>query len=149
AQAAVSLLSRLMGPASAAAIQQGRSFYAGKLGERLFSDKLTVVDDPLIPRGLASRHFDGEGISARPMPVIDAGVVAGLYVDTYYGRKLGMAPTTGSSSNRVVTPGTKDLPALLQEVGSGIYITSWLGGNSDSTTGDFSLGLRGHLIEGG
>lgn len=149
AQAAVSLLSRAMGPASAAAIQQGRSFWAGKLGQRLFADTLTVVDDPLIPRGLASRHFDGEGISAKAMPVIEAGVVQNLYVDTYYGRKLGMAPTTGSASNRVVTPGTKDLPALLKEVGSGIYVTSWLGGNSDSTTGDFSLGLRGHLIEGG
>ena len=112
-------------------------------------DKLSVVDDPLIPRGLASRHFDGEGISARAMPIIDAGVAVNLYVDTYYGRKLGLAPTTGSPSNRVVTPGTQDLAALLKEVGSGVYVTSWLGGNSDSTTGDFSLGLRGHLIEGG
>ncbi|MEZ4450169.1 MAG: TldD/PmbA family protein [Nannocystaceae bacterium] len=149
AQAAVSLLSRLMGPASAAAIQQGRSFWAQKLGQRLVSERLTVVDDPLIPRGLASRHFDGEGISAKAMPILEAGVVKNLYVDTYYGRKLGMTPTTGSASNRVVTPGTKDLAGLLKDVGSGIYVTSWLGGNSDSTTGDFSLGLRGHLIEGG
>ncbi len=148
-QAAVSLLSRLMGPASASSIQQKRSFWAGKAGERLFADVLTVTDDPLIPRGLASRHFDGEGISAKKIPIIEAGVVRNYYVDTYYGRKLGFAPTTGSPSNRVVSLGDKSLAELLQAVGSGIYVTTWLGGNSDSTTGDFSLGLRGHLIKNG
>ena len=148
-QAAVSLISRLLGPASAAAIQQGRSFYAGKRGQPLLGERLTVVDDPLIPRGLASRHFDGEGISARRLPIIRAGVVDNLYVDTYYGRKVGMDPTTGSPSNRVVTPGDRPLAQLLREADRGVYVTSWLGGNSDPTTGDFSLGLRGHLIEGG
>jgi PmbA protein len=148
-QAAVSLLSRLMGPASAASIQQGRSFWAGKAGEKLFSKRLTVVDDPLIPRGVASRHFDSEGISAKKIPLIEAGVVRNYYVDTYYGRKLDLAPTTGSASNRIVTLGDKSLEQLLRAVGKGIYVTTWLGGNSDATTGDFSLGLRGHLIENG
>jgi PmbA protein len=148
-EAAVSLISRALGPASAAAIQQGRSFWTGKLGQPLFGDKLTILDDPLIARGLGSRHFDGEGISAKRMPIVEKGVVKNLYVDTYYGRKLGMAPTTGSSSNRVVALGDRALADLLAQAGSGIYVTSWLGGNSDSTTGDFSLGLRGHLIENG
>lgn len=148
-EAAVSLISRALGPGSAAAIQQGRSFWTGKLGQPLFGDKLTITDDPLIPRGLGSRHFDGEGISAKRMPLIERGVVKNIYIDTYYGRKLGMAPTTGSASNRVVALGDKNLAELLTQAGSGIYVTSWLGGNSDSTTGDFSLGLRGHLIENG
>ncbi len=148
-EAAVSLLSRALGPGSASAIQQGRSFWAGKLGQPLFGDKLTVTDDPLIARGLSSRHFDGEGISAKRMPIVERGVVKNIYVDTYYGRKLGMAPTTGSPSNRVVSLGDKGLAELLAQAGSGLYVTSWLGGNSDSTTGDFSLGLRGHLIENG
>lgn len=148
-EAAVSLLSRALGPASAAAIQQGRSFWAGKVGQPLFGEKLTITDDPLIARGLGSRHFDGEGISAKKMPIVEKGVIKNLYVDTYYGRKLGLAPTTGSSSNRVVALGDRGLADLLAQAGSGIYVTSWLGGNSDSTTGDFSLGLRGHLIENG
>ena len=148
-EAAVSLISRALGPASAAAIQQGRSFWTGKIGQQLFGDKLTITDDPLIARGLGSRHFDGEGISAKRMPIVEKGVVRNLYVDTYYGRKLGMAPTTGSSSNRVVELGDRGLADLLAQAGSGIYVTSWLGGNSDATTGDFSLGLRGHLIENG
>lgn len=148
-EAAVSLIARALGPMNAAALQQGRSYFGGKLGQKVFGEKLTVVDDPLIPRGLGSRHFDGEGISAKRMPLVEGGVVRNFYVDTYYGRKLGMAPTTGSASNRVVGLGDKPLHALIADVGEGIYVTSWLGGNSDATTGDFSLGLRGHLIKGG
>lgn len=148
-EAAVSLIARALSPLGAASIQQGRSYLAGKLGQKVFGDKLTIVDDPLIVRGLGSRHFDGEGISARRMPLVDAGVVRNYYVDTYYGRKLGMPPTTGSASNRVVTLGSKPLAGLIADVGEGIYVTSWLGGNSDPTTGDFSLGLRGHHIKGG
>jgi PmbA protein len=49
----------------------------------------------------------------------------------------------------VVTPGNQGLEELLSEAGDGIYVTSWLGGNADGTTGDFSLGLRGHVIENG
>ena len=77
------------------------------------------------------------------------GVVRNLYVDTYYGRKGDMTPTTGSPSNRIVQPGDQSLDSLLKQAGDGIYVTSWLGGNADSTTGDFSLGLRGHVIENG
>lgn len=149
ARASASLIGRLMRPANARSVQQGRSFWAPLVGEQAFSDKLTIIDDPLIPRGLASRHYDSEGISARALPIIENGVVQNLYVDTYYGRKADMAPTTGSASNRVIATGDKSLEQLLAEIGDGVYVTSWLGGNADSTTGDFSLGLRGHIVENG
>ncbi len=149
ARAAGQLLSRLLGAATARRVQQGQSFWADLVGKKAFSETLTVVDDPLIPRGLASRHFDSEGISARYLPIVEAGEVRNLYVDTYHGRKTGMEPTTGTPSNRVVGLGELGLEALLAEVGNGVYVTSWLGGNADSTTGDFSLGLRGHMIENG
>ena len=148
-RAAGSAIGRLLGPANAGSVQQERSFWRGKLGKAMVSKKLTVIDDPLIPRGLGSRPFDGEGIAAKRLPMIEAGVFQSLYVDTYYGNKLGMAPTTGSGSNRVVTLGTRGRDALVAAAKDGIYITSWLGGNMDGTTGDFSLGARGHLIEGG
>jgi PmbA protein len=148
-RAAASLIGRLMRPADARSVQQGRSFWATLIGEQAFSDKLTITDDPLIRRGLASRHYDSEGISARAIPIVENGVVRNIYVDTYYGRKGGMEPTTGSASNRVVSPGDRSLQQLLGDAGEGIYVTSWLGGNADSTTGDFSLGLRGHVIENG
>jgi len=146
---AARLLGRLLGPANAHSLQQGRSFYEGKIGKKLVSSKLTIIDEPLRPRGLGSRFFDGEGIAAKRMPVFEAGVVKNVYVDTYYGRKLGVAPTTGSASNRIVTLGTRDVDALVAATSKGILVQGWLGGNADSTTGDFSLGARGRLIEKG
>lgn len=149
ARAAASLIGRLLGPATANAVQQERSFWRGKLGQPMVSARLTVVDDPLIPRGLGSRPFDGEGLAAARLPLIEAGVLRNLYVDTYYGSKLGAKPTTGGGSNRVVALGARGRDALVAAAKDGIYVTSWLGGNMDGTTGDFSLGARGHLIEGG
>jgi PmbA protein len=149
ARAAGQLLSRLLGAATARRVQQGQSFWTDLVGKRAFSDKLTIVDDPLIPRGFGSRHFDNEGIAAKYLPIVENGEVRNLYVDTYHGRKTGMQPTTGSPSNRVIGLGEHSLDELLTEVGDGVYVTSWLGGNADNTTGDFSLGLRGHMIENG
>jgi PmbA protein len=144
-----SLIGRLLSPANARRVQQGQSYWGGLVGEKAFSDTLTIVDDPLIKRGFSSRHYDNEGISARAIPIVEAGVIKNLYVDTYYGRKADMTPTTGSASNRVLGTGEKSLAELLADVGDGVYVTSWLGGNADRTTGDFSLGLRGHMIENG
>lgn len=148
-RAAAQLVRRLLGTANARSVQQGRSFWADIIGKEVFSPKLTIVDDPLVIRGLASRHYDREGISAKVLPIVEQGVVKNLYVDTYYGRKAGMTPTTGSASNRRIVPGERSLAELLSDAGEGVYVTSWLGGNADGTTGDFSLGLRGHMIENG
>jgi PmbA protein len=148
-RAASSLVGRLLQSAYARSVQQGRSFWSNLRGKKAFSDKLTLVDEPLIRRGLGSRLFDEEGIAARRLPLVEAGTVRNIYVDTYYGRKAAMQPTTGSLSNVTVATGELSLQELVAEVGEGIYVTSWLGGNADGTTGDFSLGLRGHVIENG
>jgi PmbA protein len=148
-RSAASLIGRLLRPANARRVQQGQSYWAPLIGEKAFSDKLTIIDDPLIQRGLNSRLYDGEGISAKVIPIVEEGVISNIYVDTYYGRKANMTPTTGSSSNRRIGTGKMSLEELLGAVGDGVYVTSWLGGNADNTTGDFSLGLRGHMIENG
>lgn len=147
--AAARLIGELLGPANGWSLQQNASFWQGKIGKRAVAKRLSITDEPLLPRGLGSRPFDGEGIAARELPIIESGKLRNLYLDTYYARKLGMAPTTGSPSNRVVALGKRDLSAIVDDVGTGVYVTSWLGGNSDWTTGDFSFGMRGHLIEGG
>lgn len=149
ARAATQLVRRLLGPASASAVQQGRSFWKDRLGAKAVSPKLTIVDDPLLEGGLGSRPFDGEGIAARRLPLIEAGTFASIYADTYYAAKLGTSVTTGSPSNRVVRAGTRSRAELLGAAKGGVLVTAWLGGNMDETTGDFSLGVRGHLIEGG
>ena len=148
-RAAGRLVRSLLGPATARGIQQKRSFWTDRIGQSIASDKLTVVDDPLVPRGLASRTWDGEGHATRRRTLIEAGVARELYVDTYYGRKAELAPTSGTRTNRLVLPGDKDLAGWLAEAGVAVLVTSWLGGNSDRSTGDFSFGMRGHLVSGG
>jgi PmbA protein len=143
------LLFSLLGPAHGRAVQQGRSFWAGKLGKKVLSKKLALVDDPHLPRANGSRPYDGEGIAAKRRTVIEGGALQTYFLDTYYARKLDMQPTSGGWSNLVVTPGKGDLESIVSGVDRGVYVTSWLGGNSDSTSGEFSFGLRGHLIEKG
>jgi PmbA protein len=143
------LLGFLLGPLAASALQQKRSFMDGKLGLEVGSARLDVVDDPLVPRGQASRLFDGEGMAAKRFTVFEGGVLRSYYVDNYYGRKLGMAPTTRGMSNLAWKLGAKDRDGLLAEVKEGIYVTGFLGGNSNGTTGDFSVGAQGYRIRGG
>jgi PmbA protein len=143
------LLGRLFGPLSASALQQKRSFLEGKVGVQVGSVKLHVEDDPHVVKGLGSRLFDGEGMAARKMPVLDGGVLRNYYVDTYYGKKLGMAPTTGGSSNLAWKLGTKDRDGLLATVKDGVFVSGFLGGNSNNTTGDFSLGVQGFRVRNG
>ena len=143
------LIGTVWGALQARSIQQNRSFLAAKKDAQIASSLLTVTDDPLQVRGPASRHYDGEGISAKRVSIIDQGVLQTYYIDTYYGRKLGWQPTMGTSSNLVFAPGDKDLNALIADVADGFHVTSWLGGNADATTGDFSYGFRGFRIANG
>ncbi len=148
-RAAGRLVGFLAGPLSAASLQQRRSFYEGKRGTQVGSALLTLADEPLLPRGLGSRLFDGEGIAARRLPIFEAGVLRNYYVDTYYGRKLKLDPTTGGRSNLAWGLGPKSKLELIADAKNGFYVTSFLGGNSNGTTGDFSLGVSGFRIRGG
>jgi len=141
--------SMLFGPLSAAALQQKRSYLEGRLGQAIGSPLLDVRDEPHLRRGFGSRLFDGEGLAARPFPLFEKGTLRGYYVDTYYGRKLEMRPTTGRMSNHAWTLGSRSLGQLLADMGDGLLVTGFLGGNSNGTTGDFSLGVKGFRIRGG
>ena len=147
--AASSLIWRLLSSANGRSISQGRSFWQKHLGKKAVSDKLTIVDNPLLQRGFSSQHYDGEGISTKQMNIIEQGVLNNLYIDTYYGSKLSMKPTTANMSNLIVTPGNRDLQGIIADCPNGIYVTNWLGGNSDGTTGDYSFGVRGNIIKDG
>jgi len=143
------LLGKLLSALGGRALQQEQSFLADALGSRVGSEVLDVSDDPFVIGGAASRLFDGEGIAARPKPIFARGVLDSHCLDTYYAKKLGMAPTSGSTSNIVVTPGAKSLAELMRDVGRGALVRGFVGGNSNPTTGDFSLGVYGTLIENG
>lgn len=143
------LLGALIGPMNASALQQKRSFLEGKLGQKIGSDKLTIIDDPFIDYGMGSRLYDGEGMATRKRVMIDKGVLQTYYVGTYYGKKLGMEPTTGSTTNLVFEYGDQSLDEMVKSMQRGILVTNFIGGNSNSTTGDFSFGIMGILVENG
>jgi PmbA protein len=145
-RSAARLFGDIIGVLSGRALQQKRSFLDGMLGQVIAAPILTVVEDPFVPAGAGSRLFDGEGIAARKRTVVEKGVLRTYYIDSYYGRKLGLEPTTGGPSNLVFEAGSKD---VVKGVGKGILVSNFIGGNSNSTTGDFSFGIMGFLIENG
>jgi len=143
------LLGMLQYPMTARALQQKRSFLEGMLNKQIASEKLTITDDPFLPKGFNSRFFDGEGISAKKRTMIEKGILKNYYVDNYYGKKLGMDPTSGSSSNVVFQYGIRSYEEMIKDLENGILVTSFIGGNSNSTTGDFSFGVVGLFVENG
>ena len=148
-RAAGRLVGMLLGPLSAGSLQQKRSFLEGKLGQPIVSPLMSITDDPLVPKGFGSRKFDPEGIAAKPRVVVDGGVLKSYYIDTYYGRKLKMDPTSGSPSNLAWKLGGKSQKELLADVKNGLLITGFIGGNSNGGTGDFSIGVVGFLVRDG
>ncbi|WP_206082075.1 TldD/PmbA family protein [Maribellus sediminis] len=144
---------RIFGPLinalNASQIQQKNSFLIDKLGEQVVSEKLTLTDDPFIVGGRGSRLFDGEGLATKKRVVFDKGILKNYYIDTYYGKKMEMAPTSGGTTNLIFETGDKDLETLIASVKKGILVTGFNGGNCNGSTGDFSYGIDGFLIENG
>ena len=143
------LVGMLIGPMSARSLQQKSSYLEGKLNSSIASDKLSILDDPLINGGRGSRYFDSDGIAAKKRTMIGNGVLQNFYIDNYYGRKLGMELTSNGTSNLVFSTGQQSLQQMIKGIEKGILVTSFNGGNSNGTTGDFSFGIGGMLIEKG
>ncbi|HWR99171.1 MAG TPA: TldD/PmbA family protein [Prolixibacteraceae bacterium] len=132
-----------------ASLYKKQSFLIGKENQPVASSLLTVIDDPLMPSGFGSRLFDHEGLAAVKRPVIEKGVLRNYFIDNYYGRKLRMKPTSGSGSNVVYQTGTKSREEMIKSLTKGILITGFIGGNCNGSTGDFSYGIEGFLIQDG
>jgi len=130
-------------------IQQKRSFLADKKGEKIASKHFTLIDDPFVKGGLGSRLFDNDGFATKKRTMVDSGVLKEFYVDWYYSRKLGWEPTTGGTSNLIIPPGKRSVKEIMKDLGRGIFITGFIGGNSNSITGDASVGIFGKLFENG
>ncbi len=146
---AARLLSPVISALSGAAIQQRNSFLAGRINSQVASGKLTIIDDPFIVSGRGSRYFDGEGLETKRRKIFDHGYLRNYYINTYYGRKLGMEPTSGSNTNLIIEAGDKSFDDLAASMKKGIIVTGFNGGNSNGSTGDYSFGIDGFLVEDG
>jgi PmbA protein len=148
-RAAGRLLGVLGGALAGSSLHQRRSCLADHLGQPIGSAAFTLRDEPFLPRGLASRTWDGDGLTARPFTVVEAGVLRSYYINVYYGRKLGVPPTTGGRSNWVVPAGDRPWHALIASMPEVVLVDGFVGGNSNPATGDFSFGIRGALYRYG
>jgi len=162
---AASFLGFIGGVLGADAVQRGRSPFASKLGERIGSGIVSLVDDGLDPEGMASAPVDGEGLARRRTTLIDGGVLSAFLHDSYTARREGgdavstaNAARSGyrsspgvKASNLVLTPGGLSEDELVAAAGDGVYITDVAGLHSgvNPVTGQFSVGASGLLIENG
>jgi len=152
----LSFLHSIAASANAESCQRGRSYFAGKYGEKIASEKLTFVDDPLVARGLFSRSHDGEGAKTKRVTIIDRGILAGLLYNSYTANKA-KVPNTGhgrhsggiSPTNFRVALGKRTAEEIIRDTREGLYIN--MGGiSADGTSGDISSSVDfGFKIEGG
>lgn len=142
------------------AIYRNASFLAGKLGERVASENVTVIDDGTIPGLFGTSPFDDEGVPSRRTPVIERGVLKNYLLNSYTARKLGMRTTgnaaRGITGNAGVGQGNLFLEAgsvppseIIRGIRRGLYVTEVLGSGVNIVTGDYSLGATGLWIEDG
>ena len=143
------LLSPVIDALYGSSIQQKNSFLLDKIDQKVLGDKLTVIDDPHMVGTSGARYFDGEGVATKRMPVFENGILKTYYIDTYSANKMNMRQTIASPSILTMQMGNKDTDGLIASVDRGILVTGFNGGNSNSTTGDFSYGVEGFLIEKG
>ncbi len=144
------------------AVVKGRSPFADRLGEQIASPVLTLVDDPTREESLAAESWDGEGLACRRTPLIGAGVLSNFLHNSYTARRMGTR-STGSALRGtrglpgvgaqvlVVEPGTRSFEELVASIDRGLLVNSFAGLHSgvNPTSGDFSVGADGLLIEGG
>ncbi|MBX9948841.1 MAG: hypothetical protein K2Y39_06750 [Candidatus Obscuribacterales bacterium] len=146
---AAQLLGQFAGVAHGSAIYRRTSFLVDKLGEQVACPELTVIDDGLMPGGLGSRPFNGEGQASRQRTIVDNGKLASYFLDSYSARKLGTRPNGGSQSNLYIKPGTKTPEEIIATVKNGLYLTHVSGPGFNGVTGDYSRGASGIWIENG
>jgi PmbA protein len=141
-------------------IYRGASFLAGKLGEKIAGDNVTIVDDGTTRGGFGSSPFDGEGIPTRRTVIIENGQLKSYLLNTYTAKKLKLA-TTGNASrglagtpgigvgNFFLEPGARDPKQMIADIPDGLYVTEFLGFGVNLVTGDFSRGASGLWISKG
>jgi len=151
-----SLLGHLVGAIAGPAITRKTSFLLDSMGDAIFPGTVTIKDDPHRPQGLRSRPFDGEGLAVLPVCLVENGHLQTWLLDSASARQLGMEPTGHSArgggvsaSNLYMEAGNISVEALIGDIERGVWVTELIGQGANLTTGDYSRGASGFLIENG
>jgi PmbA protein len=157
---ASALIGHIASALSGYSIYRGASYLVDRLGQRIASDSVTLIDDGTLPGLMGTKPYDGEGLQTGQTAVIQDGVLQSYLFDTYSARKCG-ATSTGNASRAIsdaptvaptnlhVQPGTANLEDMLEGIKSGFYVTELIGFGVNLTTGDYSQGASGLWIENG
>jgi PmbA protein len=157
---ASSLLDNIFEAATGDAVYRQATFLADQLGEKIFGENITLIDDGTMVGGFGTTPFDGEGVPTRRTVVVEKGVLKSYLLNTYTARKLGLK-TTGNASrglagtpgtgsgNFYLEPGTRTQQQIIAGIPRGLYVTEFLGFGVNLVTGDFSRGASGLWIENG
>jgi PmbA protein len=159
-EAARSIVGLLAGCILGGSIWRRSSYLVDRVGSKVASDLVTIIDDPLLLRGPGSRAFDGEGLLSRRNVVVRDGRLETYLLDTYSARKLGLQSTasaarstsggiSASTSNLTLQPGKLSRDELIADTPHGLYVTGMMGFGFNAVTGDFSRGASGFLIVDG
>jgi PmbA protein len=155
-----SLIGHLIGAMAGSAIARRASFLLDKDGAQIFAKGITIADDPLRPRGLNSRAFDGEGLPTAPRKLVEDGRLTGWLMDSAAARQLGGQPTGHavrgaggapgvSPSNVHLAAGAASVADLIADIADGVYVTELIGHGVNGVTGDYSRGASGFRIVNG
>lgn len=155
-----SLIGHVLGAINGTAIARGASWLRDRMGERILPAGFDVIEDPLIPRGPASRPFDAEGFAAERKALVEDGVLKTWVLDLATARQLGLkstgnarrgiaAPPSPGTTNIRVTEGATSRDALIAQMGTGLVVTSMIGAAVSATTGAYSRGASGFWVEDG
>ena len=148
---AAGLLRSLTSAISGSSLYRRSSFLLERIDTPIFPDFVRIHELPHLPRGLGSAPFDGDGVATRAKDLVSGGILRTYLLDAYSARRLGLATTgnAGGVHNLHIEPGTLDRPAMLRELGTGLFVTELLGHGTNPVTGDYSRGAAGFWVEGG
>lgn len=154
-----SILGTFAGTIMGGSIFRRLSYLLERVGTQIASPLVTIIDNPLIPRGPGSRSFDGEGLRSRENIVVEGGSLKQYLLDWYSARKLGLESTasaarsggsiSASTTNFMILPGASSPESIIAETERGLLVTEMMGFGFNAATGDFSRGAGGFWIEDG
>ncbi len=152
---AAGLLGGFVQAISGGALYRKSTFLLDSLDKQVWPKHIDISEDPFVIRGKGSSPFDDEGVRVKARSVVAAGRVQGYFLGSYSARKLGMKTTgnAGGSHNLHLTSRltrkTDDLDAMLQKLGTGLFVTEMMGSGVNYVTGDYSRGASGYWVEKG
>jgi PmbA protein len=152
---AAGLLGGFVQAVSGGALYRKSTFLLDSLGKRVFPKHIQIAEDPHVMGGKASAPFDEEGVKTQARQVVKDGRVEGYFLSTYSARKLGMRTTgnAGGSHNLTLTSkltkSQDDLDAMLQKLGTGLFVIELMGQGVNYVTGDYSRGATGFWVKKG